>query len=178
MEGMNFNNIVEQVPIEPVEDTQEKINKDSEREIAKSLQRLMSGIQDFEEALRLNNFKFQSFNTDEFRSSMQDESLDLSKTVEAIEAFSDIIRKLNGSGDGEQISTDPHRFIQVIDSLDSLKGLLISMRSKVDKSPVSEDKRVDSRRLFEALTKAVNASRRKLDDLSEAQNALRRYSGR
>jgi hypothetical protein len=78
----------------------------------------------------------------------------------------------------DRVSIQPHNIANVIDSLDNFRSKLISLRRVVedDASLLGESK--DLADMSYSLNKSINAVNRKMDDLDEARNALRRYTDR
>lgn len=158
---------------------QERVQQEIQKEMGKSLVRLSEEIQHLEDAMRINGFTRIPFNTDELRGSVANELIDFSKAAQAVDDLHTNLRKnFKSENDSGKMSTDPYRFTRVIDSLDSLKGALIGVRNKIDKSPMVDNEKFNALKLSESLTKAINTTRRKMDDLDEAQVVLRRYLDR
>ncbi len=160
------------------DETQEKIRREFNKELGKSVARLSGEIQEFEESLRINKFNPISFHVEEFRSAMTDEGVDLQKLTQTLDDFQTSLKKdFMPKDERDRMSIQPHNFARVIDTLDSVKGSLIGTRSRVERA-LPSDGELDGKKLSENLTRVINMARRRMDQMQEAQTALRRYTDR
>lgn len=162
----------------PKSTTAEKIKVEYDRELSKSMIRLSGEVQELEDSLKQNRFMPISFHAEDLRAVAVDESIDFQKSVQAIDDLYTSLRKdFMPRDERVRSSIEPVNFTRTIDSLDELKGVLVSMRGKIDKRPTTEIE-PEAKKLSENLTRVINTTRRKMDEMGEAQSALRRYLNR
>jgi len=158
--------------------TAEKIRIEFDKELSTSIVLLAGQVQELEENLRLDKFAPISFKPENFKVSVLDEPIDFQKVILVINELQVNLKKnFNLQNERGTVSTDPHRFNRVIDSLDRLNGVLISLRRTIDKKLVA-GRELEAKKMSESLTKTINVNRKKKEDMEESQALIRRYNSR
>jgi len=154
----------------------ERIKEEFTKELSRSLVRLSGEIQDFEDSLKLNKFNRISFGAENIRTAISEESIDFPRVSQVFDDLRANFKKdFMPRDEKDKLSIEPYNFMRVLDSLDRFKGVLTSVRSKIDKRPIIEND-LDVKRLLDSLTKVITTIKIKMDDLEEVQTALRRYT--
>lgn len=152
--------------------------KGFEVDVGKSFGRLSAELQQFHDDLRLNKFGQVQFPIDDLNTIGRGDSVDFKKATEVFDSLQATFKKdFMPRDDKEKSSIESHNFRRVTDSLDGLKRNMIGMRSKIEKRPLL-DNETDVEKASESLRRVIVMTQRKMDDIEEAEAALRRYSKR
>jgi|GEM_PF-3158279 len=159
------------------EQEREKITRAIYEDMRNAFNRFAGEVQELETSLKSNKFAPLSLHAEDMKM-FEEGVFDAKKAHTVLDTLNtDLRREFMPKAEHDRLSIEPLNYSRLLDALDEVRGVVVGLRSKVDKS----NQTLNSPELIalsKDMTGIATTIRKKMDALEEMQTALRRYTAR